>query len=850
MKKSLLGVVFLFSLWTASPLLAQDESISETSENQEKEKINKDVKKANEAYEARQYYFAIELLKEAFTEVRGRQDKIDITFKLAECYRHTLQYQDAERYYIRAEKLGYDNPKVTYLRGQMLKSQEKFEEAIVAFQEYKEAGGDAAKAKKAVEATREAIKMKNKPSLYQVYAMEDINSETYDMSVIYGGKARDNDVLIFESTREDAEGNDEDGWLGASFSDLFVTTAERKSKRRRGRNNDAGNDVPASELKWSTPALLDEEEMINTEHHDGAPAYDPRRKTLYFTRCEIIKNTKTGCAIFTTQQVGNNWDEPVQVYIETDSSANMGHPTISLDGERLYFVSTDFNSKGGRDIFMTTFDRRKDVWKNPTNLGSKVNTTDDEYFPVVNKDGYLYYSTNGRPGMGGWDIWRIKLGADGMPEGDAEHMEYPINSSKDDYHLIFESEESDKGFLSSNREGSQLDDIYAVFRTPMKYELEGVVRNSNTGRPVPLVVVTLEGSDGTSVKSNTDDDGYYQFSKEQISDETNYKLVFEKSKYLNASADVTTVGVDLSAFQYVPSEKHFLHTLTVNKTIDPIEEPIVLPNVLFDLAKWDLRPEAMVALDSVVTIMNENPRVVLELRSHTDFRGSEESNETLSQKRADTCVDYLVSKGINPKRLVPRGMGESEPFKISESYDGYGSDIFSAGTELSESFIKNLKQPDNKEVAHQINRRTDIKVLRDDFIPEGGLTSDSANAVSAEDVLDKKAAEAQQPGKVYIVKGRESFGRISRKFNMSYLELRQLNGNLRGVRPFEGLQLKVEKDGNYKEWDRTHYQIQDRGQDFKDIAKKLNLDKKELEELNPDVDEKMLQPGFWVRIER
>jgi len=847
MKNKIFGLIMFFSLLFYLPVCAQEITDNESVEQEDER--DKDVVEAYEAFDAKQYYFAIELLKDAFTEVRGREDKVDITFKLAECYRYTLQYEDAARSYERAQKLGYDDPEVLLLKGHMLKAQEEFEDAIEAYQEFEKAGGNGATAQQAIAATREAIQMKDKPSLYQVYPMDDINSDSYDMSVIYGGKARENNVLIFESTREEAEGNDEDGWLGTSFSDLFTTTSERK-RRGRGRANSSANDVPASEMKWSTPALLDEEEIVNTEHHDGAPAFDSRKKTLYFTRCEIRKNEQTKCAIYTTELVGNAWREPERVFIISDSTANVGQPTLSLDDSRLYFVSDDFNTRGAHDIFMTTFDRRTRTWKDPINLGSKVNTKGEEYFPVVNKDGYLYYSTDGKPGMGGWDIWRVKLGPDGLPEGDAEHMEYPINTSRDDYHLIFESEKSERGFLSSNRGAGTLDDIYAVFKTPTKFNLEGVVRNSNTGEPVPLVVVRLEGSDGTSVISNTDNDGYYKFDKDQLNSDVNYQLNFEKKQYLNSSADVTTIGVPLSAFQYIPSEKHFLHTLTVNKTIDPIEKPIVLPNVLFDLAKWDLRPEAMVALDSVVTILKENPQVVLELRSHTDYRGSDKANETLSQNRADTCVSYLVSKGINPQRLVARGMGETEPFEMPKSYDGYGAGTFEAGVVLSEKFITSLAQPDKQEVANQINRRTDIKVLRTDFVPEGGLPSDSANAVSAQDVLDKKAAEAQQPGKIYIVQGRESFGRIASKFKISYLEMRELNGGLRGVRPFEGLQLKVEPEGNYAEFDRTHYQIQRRGEDLSDIAKKLDMKKKDLEELNPDLDERMLQPGYWVRIKK
>ena len=519
-------------------------------------------------------------------------------------------------------------------------------------------------------------------------------------------------------------------------------------------------------------------------------------------------------------------------------------PALSPDDNILYFVSDEFNAKGGHDIFMTTFDRRAKAWKEPTNLGSKVNTDREEYYPFAGGDGYLYWASNGLPGMGGLDIFRIKLGEDGMPapDAEAENMQYPINTSYDDFGLIFQGDKDDVGFLSSNRKGSKNDDIYAVVKTPLVYELEGVVTSSKDGQPIPQATVKLDGSDGTSVVVNTDKDGYYIFDESKLADDVQYTLTFEKKKFLTNTANTTTIGVELSSFEYIPSVNKFLHKLKVNKALDPIEVPIVLPNVFFDLGKWDLRPEAMAALDSVVIILENNPTIVIELRSHTDYRDSDQRNIVLSQHRADTCVSYLVSKGIPADRMVAKGMGETEPFVIPEGYKGYGAGQLEEGKKLAETYIKTLA-PEKQEVANQINRRTDFKVLRDDYVPAAAVGVDPNDIIA-----EKNEEEDVTKGEIYIIQGRESFGVVAKKNNINIVELKKLNGGLRGVRTFEGLQLKITPDGDYSDWDATHYQVQRRGESLKDIGKKIGVDDKVLEDMNPDVDKREVPVGYWVKI--
>jgi peptidoglycan-associated lipoprotein len=280
--------------------------------------------------------------------------------------------------------------------------------------------------------------------------------------------------------------------------------------------------------------------------------------------------------------------------------------------------------------------------------------------------------------------------------------------------------------------------------------------------------------------------------------------------------------------------------MRIQVKLDPIDVPIVLPNVLFALAKWDLTPESMASLDTVVKTLELNPTLVVELRSHTDYRDTDEKNDILSQHRADTCVKYLISKGIAKDRLVARGMGEKEPRIIDEDYKNkkyYKYDEFDVGTELTESYIKRQSSA-RQEIANQINRRTDVKVLRDDYVPNGP-------AVAPGGEKEKPEEEAKPVGEFYTCEARDSFGKIAKVNKISVVDLKKLNGGLRGVRVFEGMMLKITPDGDYTEWDAEHYHVQ-LGDNLDKISKALGMSEKDLRDLNDGIKDKDLMPGMWL----
>ena len=792
------------------------------------ESVSKEMARANEAFEFNEYFTATQMYKKAFGRTRSKSEKVEITFRLAECYRMMQDAKSAANYYSRAIKLEYGDPIVYYRHAQMLKILGNYEDAIIDFQKYIELRPDDKRGKTGIEAVKMAKEWKEKPTRYLVENEKDLNSKYHDFAVTYGGKPTMNDEIYFVSDRDEAQGSLKDGWTGGGFTDIFVSRAERKKTRgRRGSGAD-------EELSWSLPIPL-EGEFVNSRYHEGPLCFDSRRRVMYFTRCVKERNNKLGCAIYKSDKRGQGWGDPEIIVLAPDSVTSVGHPTLSPDDEFLYFASDLESGYGGRDIYMTTYNRRERKWEEPKNLGPAVNTLGNELYPFVHLDGYLYFASDGLPGMGGLDIFRIKLGEDGMPEGEAENMKYPINTNFNDFALVFDGDEAEKGYLTSDREGGKGgQDIYSVLLAPLVFEIEGRLISSKDKRPINTGSVKLDGG-GNSYTVVTDKSGYFKFTIDQVEENTNYTLSFEKKKFLSGTAETTTMSIPFDAYEFIAAENHYLHVLKVDKALEPIEEPIVLPNVFFDLAKWDLRPEAKEALDSVVIILNNNPTLVIELRSHTDYRDTDEKNDILSQKRAQSCVDYLIEKGIPKDRLVAVGRGEREPFKIPEGYDGYGSEHFKAGTVLTEAYIKRQSAL-IQDVANQINRRTDFKVLHDEYVPTKTVVTESG---------EEKKIEIKPI--IHTVEGRESLGAIAQKYNINIRDLRELNGGLRGVRPFEGLELKVVPDADYSDWDRTRYRV-DMGDNLSKIAKKLDLKSKDIRDLNDGIKDSDLVPGMILII--
>jgi peptidoglycan-associated lipoprotein len=634
-------------------------------------KKDKDYK-ANLTFEAGEYSAAVDLYKTAYNKIKDKNKKNEIVFKIAECYRLTREARKAEVWYKKAIGLDYQDPLVFLYYGQMLMMDENYEQAAEQFKRYKELVPDDPRGETGLRSCQVAVEWLENPIGYEVEEMRFFNSRERDFSPAYG--TDDYATVFCTSTREDATGNSTSGATGESFSDIFISRQDRKGK-------------------WSTPVPFGDD--FNSESDDGTPNVSDDFSTLYFTRCPKGKNEQLGCQIYYSRAQGLDWTKPTKLNILSDSIV-VAHPAISPDNLTLYFVSDMSGGFGGKDIWKVTRANEGDDWSEPENLGEDINTPGDEMFPYVHSDGTLYFSSDSHIGLGGLDIYKATKGENGRWV--VENMRAPINSPDDDFGIVFEHD-NERGFFSSSRKGRGNDEIYSFYLPPLKFNITGVVKNEKTDKIIPGAKVKSIGSDGITVETETNDDGSFRF---MLKPNTDYVFIASEDGYLNGKERETTKGLEKS--------QDFQTTVYLS----PVDQVIQIDNIFYDFAKWDLRPESMVSLDKLVETLNDNPNITIELMSHTDSRGTDEDNMILSQKRAQSVVDYLISKGIAPDRMTARGYGESQP-KVVDQEIATAYPFLKIGQVLTEEFINNLPA-DEQEKAHQVNRRTEFKVLSTDYI--------------------------------------------------------------------------------------------------------------------------------------
>ncbi len=634
----------------------------------------KKVEKAEEAFQAGEYAIAIDLFKNAYSSVNDPGKKDEMVYMIAECYRITNQPEKAEIWYRKVLKRDFPNPLAVLRYADMLRMNEEYEEAKTEYKRYQQLVPDDPRGGEGVLACDMAIDWMANPTAYEVEDIRAINSRQNDFSPAFARE--DYMVVYFTSSREEAMGNKTNGATGESYSDIFETQLDRKGK-------------------WSVPVPLDA--VINTEFDEGTPAFSTDYNTMYFTRCMVTKRKKMGCQIYETRRSGTRWGKPELIDLAPDSMV-VAHPAISPDNLTLYFTADLPGGKGGKDLWKVTRESESGDWGKPQNLGDRINTAGDEMFPFAHPDGSLYFSSDGLVGMGGLDIFHASLDENGQWK--VENMRYPINSYADDFGIVFESEE-EKGFFSSTRKGRGNDDIFSFFLPPLKFNLIGVVRDEKTEEAITGATIKLVGSDGVTIQAESDAQGNFRF---MLNPNTDYVYLASKQGYLNGKGRETTKGQEQS--------RDFRTTVYLASIAKPIE--LSNSNVFYDFARWDLRPEAMVSLDRLVETLNDNPNITIELMSHTDSRDTEAFNLDLSQKRAQSVVDYLIEKGIDPARLQARGYGESMPKVVTEQiHEEF--DFLPVGQVLDENFIKSLPTVEEQEIAHQINRRTEFRVLSTDF---------------------------------------------------------------------------------------------------------------------------------------
>ncbi len=619
-----------------------------------------------------EYYKAIERYRIATRKEKDRNKRMEYAYQTAECYRFIGDYERAELYYKNAIRRGYPGKIALLHHAGMLRATQKYEDAIETYRAYLDSVPGDLQALYGLESIRKTQGWVANPTRHIINPIKEINSRESDFSPVFVA-GRDNEI-IFTSSRNAVTGKQKSMITGQGYTDLFRST------------------FGVQKQKWETPKLLDEDLIINTEDEEGAATLTSTGEQMIFTRCRYNKNEPLGAELYSSSQSRGSFSDATRVGVVGDSIV-AAHPAFSENENLLYFVSDMEGGFGGKDIWVA--EKKGGSFGNPVNLGDSINTPGDEMFPFVRDNGELYFSSNYQMGMGGLDIFVAKKDDDG--KWIVENMGSPVNSPADDFGIAFVKGEN-KGMFTSNRKGSRGDDIYSFVVPPKIYQVEGEVFDKENNSHIDGATVRIIGTDGTNMKMRAQNGKF----KMKLKPETEYVFAAFKDGYLRDKGTANTIGLNDS--------KDFKFELY----LAPTDAPIKVNNINYEFARFELLPESKLALDTVYQVLVFNPTITIELMAHTDYVGSETANFELSQKRAQSVVDYLIEKGISPQRLVAKGYGETWPKVVTRELTRQ-YDFLKRNDELTEDFIKKLT-PEQQQIANAINRRTEFRVLSTDFI--------------------------------------------------------------------------------------------------------------------------------------
>lgn len=601
------------------------------------------------------------------TKKEERQLRGEVAYKMAECHRMLSQNARASAAYQNAMRYGVTDSMLHLRLAQSLHAEGKYGPAIKQYEEFLTYDPHNALAIEGLAGARLAASKPN-ASRYVVRNFKLANSRRSDFAPMY----LDNTLsqLYFTTTSEKATGDNKSEITGMKNGDIWVM-----KKDEQGR--------------WQQPEAVQGE--LNSEFDEGIVSFSPDGGTMYLTKARRSPSSSTAVEIFTSQRSDAQWSAPVKLDITSDTISSYGHPAVSPDGTWLYFASDMPGGSGGKDIWRINLKERAGSLEN---LGEWINTPGDEVFPYMRTDSVLYFSSNGRPGFGGLDIYRAEMTSSGG--WNVTNLGVPMNSSADDFGITFGEGES--GFFSSNRGDARgYDHIYSFELPDLNILISGWVLDKDE-EPVPNAVIRIIGNDGSNQKQVAKNDGTFSFPLDRG---VSYVMLASAKGYLNSRQEFTSDTTEVDA-EY-----------GIDFILASITKPVVIDNIFYDFDKATLRPESKEALDEMVQILRDNPNVTIEMASHTDRKGTDAYNINLSQRRAQSVIDYLIAAGISPDRLQAQGYGESRPKVITKKLARLYPQ-FEEGTVLSEEFIDTLSEED-QEVADQINRRTEFQVLSIDY---------------------------------------------------------------------------------------------------------------------------------------
>lgn len=660
--------------------------------------INQRVKKADRMYAIGEYYTAGDIYKQCYSRLSTKKDrelKGYVAFRQGECYR-LINNPRAANCYQSALRCKYQlQDSIIFLNaGLALQYQGKYKDAAKSYDLYLQAHPDNYVAQAGKYACSKIDEWKKEGSRYKIAEAKEFNQKrTSNFAPMFIGD--NTDALMFTSNRQEKQKNGK-----KTLKRPSNVTGQQLFQLYQTRKNAAGKweEIELAEGLYDAPENEQKNDSAGGKQAGtaeiGVCCFSRDGRTMYFTYSKPINGKDLGAKIYKSERASGEWGEPQEVKLFNDSSITVGHPALNASGDTLYFASDALGGEGGKDIWMAELDGSE--WVNPQPLGKGINTSADEMYPYVHEDGTLYFASNGHPGYGGLDLY--KAVRDTTSKDSTVWVLYNMgpafNGVGDDFGITFAGN-TQNGFFSSNKGDKKgYDKIYRFTLPEMEFIVEGTITDE-AGNSLSDAKLRLVGSDGTNSKLNARRDGSYKI---KLNKDVKYVMLATCRGHLNAKEQWTTLNLKDSK------------TYTINFTLNPISRPVKMENIFYEFGRWEITKASETELLHLVKLLNDNPNITIELSAHTDLKGTDEYNNELSLKRAQSCCDFLLKHGIEADRMTPVGYGKTKPVVCDKALNKQYPWI-PVEQVLDETYILSLPA-DKQEICNQINRRTEFKVVK------------------------------------------------------------------------------------------------------------------------------------------
>lgn len=572
--------------------------------------------------------------------------------KLGDCYYYLRDFEKASRLYEKVVKQLAAPSEYQLRYAIVLRDLGRREEAQTWLRSYREKGG--------------AVKVSRNFETASEIQISDLMGITYEVTPV-----------PFNTPGSDFAAYEHEGAL-------YITSSgpeNRNERKRYGWNDQPFLDIWLVRSK-DTTSFSNLSEEVNSPYHDGPLTISKDGKTMYFSRNNYLDgkkgtdNDKTNhLKIFRSTKFADDWGNVTEVPFN-GASFSTSHPALSPDNNWLYFASDRPGGEGGSDLYKVRVGSFE--FGEPENLGPEINTAGNEFFPFINSEGFLFFASDGHPGLGMLDIFVASPSSEQMAFKNVRNMGAPVNSEADDFSL-FMSPDGSYGYFASNRDKGPTNDEIYLFETVLPLMLKGTVTDSLNGKPIALARIALRDQNGKEIAyMETDSVGYYEVN---IDRDLDYQITASKKKYKDDKKKFTS--------KYLPKKTT---EIIVNLKLSPVRDIRILADlntIYFDFDRYEIRPDAARELDKIVTLLtDEYPNMIMSLEAHTDSRGSFSYNDRLSIDRANATYEYLISKGLPASRIINK--------------NGYGERRLTNGCEDGVRC---------EEAEHQKNRRTEFLVV-------------------------------------------------------------------------------------------------------------------------------------------